>query len=84
MDITEFADCKYDDLATIRLPWVVQEMNGLFPEDYRSKGRHEEHLSATKIATFSSRLAQLPRVPLMKSKKYPFAVPEQAHRWAKG
>lgn len=36
-DITEFADCKYDDLATIRLPWVIQEMNGLFPEDYRSK-----------------------------------------------
>lgn len=36
-DITEFADCKYDDLATIRLPWVIQQMNGLFPEDYRSK-----------------------------------------------
>lgn len=36
-DITDFAFCKYDDVATITMPWIVFEVNDMFPEDYRSK-----------------------------------------------
>lgn len=36
-DITHFAECKYDDLAEMRLPLCVYKVNSLFPTDYCSK-----------------------------------------------
>lgn len=37
IDITGFADVGYDDLATVEMPWKIEEMNGILPEHYRSK-----------------------------------------------
>lgn len=37
VDITSFADCKYDDKATIQMPLCIKEVNDIFPEHYRSK-----------------------------------------------
>lgn len=37
IDITNFADCNYDDKADIEMPLCIQEMNDLFPTFYRSK-----------------------------------------------
>ena len=36
-DITGFADVGYNDLATVEMPWCIEEMNDIFPEHYRSK-----------------------------------------------
>ena len=36
-DITEFADCGYDDKRDVSMPWKIEEMNDIFPESYRSK-----------------------------------------------
>ena len=37
IDITGFADVGYDDLATVEMPWKIEEMNDILPEHYRSK-----------------------------------------------
>jgi len=37
LDITHFADCKYDDVADIQMPFCIYEMNDFFPTYYRSK-----------------------------------------------
>lgn len=37
VDITNFADYKYDDNAIIRIPLCIKEVNDVFPEMYRSK-----------------------------------------------
>lgn len=37
LDITHFADCKYDDVANIEMPFYIYEMNDFFPTFYRSK-----------------------------------------------
>ena len=50
-DITELADCSFDDVATIHLPWIIEEMNDVFPESYRSK---EEIRAAMERRQFSS------------------------------
>lgn len=36
-DITELADCGFNDVASIHMPWRIEEMNDVFPESYRSK-----------------------------------------------
>lgn len=36
-NITDFADCKYDDVADVNMPIVFNEVNSIFPNDYRSK-----------------------------------------------
>ena len=41
-DITMFADYAYDFMGTIGLPWKIEEVNGLFPEDYRTKDEIRE------------------------------------------
>lgn len=37
IDITEFANYKYDDVVTIGFPWNIVEMNDIFPEYFRTK-----------------------------------------------
>lgn len=37
VDITHFADCKFDDIADIQMPLCIYEMNDFFPTYYRSK-----------------------------------------------
>ncbi len=36
-DITYFSDYGYNDRTTITMPWILKEVNGRFPEDYRTK-----------------------------------------------
>lgn len=37
IDITCFADCKYDEKADVMIPWRVNEVNDVFPTMYRTK-----------------------------------------------
>lgn len=37
VDITGFADCKFDNKATVKMPLCIKEMNDIFPTLYRSK-----------------------------------------------
>ncbi len=37
IDITNFADCKYDDKATVEMPLCIKEVNDVFPAHYRTK-----------------------------------------------
>lgn len=37
LNITNFVDCKYDDITTVTIPIIFQEVNNIFPNDYRSK-----------------------------------------------
>ena len=37
VDITGFADCKYDDKAKIAIPLCILDVNHFFPTDYRTK-----------------------------------------------
>lgn len=37
IDITSFADCKYDDIATVEMPLCIKEVNDVFPAYYRTK-----------------------------------------------
>lgn len=37
VDITAFADCKYDDICNIKMPIHFYEVNNWLPLDYRSK-----------------------------------------------
>ena len=41
-DITGFADVRYDDLATVEMPWKIEEMNDIFPEHFRSRAEIEK------------------------------------------
>ena len=41
-DITMFADYDYDVKGTAEFPWKIEEVNGLFPEDYRTKDEIRE------------------------------------------
>lgn len=46
-DITDCADCGYDDKCDISMPWKIEEMNDIFPECYRSRDeiiRHREEI----------------------------------------
>ena len=36
-DITNFVDCKFNDVATVTMPIIFKEVNNIFPNDYRSK-----------------------------------------------
>lgn len=37
LDITHFADCGFDDVTDIQMPFCIYEMNDIFPTYYRSK-----------------------------------------------
>ena len=37
VDITNFADCKYDDEAVVEIPLCIKEVNDVFPGYFRSK-----------------------------------------------
>lgn len=37
LDITHFADCTYEDVAEIQMPFCIYEMNDIFPTFYRSQ-----------------------------------------------
>lgn len=37
VDITAFADCRYDDICNIKMPIHFYEVNNWLPLDYRSK-----------------------------------------------
>lgn len=36
-NITNFADCKYNDIAEVTMPIFFNEVNNIFPDDYRTK-----------------------------------------------
>ena len=37
LDITHFADCRFDDVTDIQMPFCIYEMNDILPTFYRSK-----------------------------------------------
>ncbi len=37
VDITGFADCKFDNKAAVKMPLCIKEMNDIFPTLYRSR-----------------------------------------------
>ena len=41
-DITECADYQYDDKADVIFPWVIKEMNDIYPETFRSRDEIRE------------------------------------------
>ncbi len=47
-DITHFADCRYDDVANIQMPFCVYEMNDIFPTYYRSKDQIKQCVEKNK------------------------------------
>lgn len=48
VDITHFADCKYDDVTDIEIPFCIYEMNDIFPTHYRSKEEIEQCIAENK------------------------------------
>lgn len=42
LDITHFADCRFDDVTDIQMPFCIYEMNDFFPTYYRSKEEIQE------------------------------------------
>lgn len=36
-NITNFTDCKYNDIAEVTMPILFNEVNNIFPNDYRTK-----------------------------------------------
>lgn len=54
LDITHFADCKYDDVANIQMPFCVYEMNDIFPTHYRSKDEIKQCIENNKKESYKS------------------------------
>lgn len=45
VDITNFANCNYDDIASVRMPVFVYEMNTWVPLDYRTKAEIQKGIN---------------------------------------
>ena len=46
-DITECADYYYDDKRDIIFPWVIKEVNDIYPESFRSREEIMNHIRKT-------------------------------------
>ena len=53
VDITPFASFHYEDMACIRLPIEIKEVNNIFPLDYRSKEEIIKTMNENKKSTQS-------------------------------
>lgn len=51
VDITHFADCKFDDIADIQMPLCIYEMNDFFPTYYRSKEEIQDCINENRKRT---------------------------------
>lgn len=47
IDITNYAELGYDEICELKIPFIVHEVNTVFPEDYRTKEKivSDRHIS---------------------------------------